>query len=110
MKIWLLPASKNWTVVAPATSASVKMTPKALVVAGVVVPGTKKFTSVILLLTAVNNRGSLKVWKSFGNPNRMGLPEAALELTRKPEPGVLNTAPRGDVELKKSPGKALGSE
>src|SRR5687767_93723 len=41
-------------------------------------------------------------------PNRAGVPLAALALTRKPEPGVLNTAPRGDVVLKKSAGNAFG--
>jgi hypothetical protein len=48
-------ASKNSMLVVLARSTSVKTAPKALTVAGVVVPGTKKKISTILLLTAVNS-------------------------------------------------------
>src|ERR687897_672142 len=53
----LLPASsKYWAVVEPAESTSVNTTPNALVVAGLSVPGRKKFTSVIVLPNAANRR------------------------------------------------------
>ena len=81
-----------------------------MVVAAVFVPGTKKFTSVMGLLTAVNSFCGLKAWKSFGKPNSGGVAPPAFALTRKPVPGVENTAPRGELVLKKSAGKALGSE
>ena len=110
LKIRLLLASKNSTVVRFATSTSTKITPKALVVPATVVPGRKKLTSVILLFTAVNSRWQLKVWKSFGKPNNGGVAPPALALTRKPEPGVLSTMPRGEVVLKKFAGNRLGSE
>ncbi len=74
------------------------------------VPGRKNVTSVMLLLTAVNNFCELKVWKSFGKPNSEGAAPPAFALTRKPVPGVLNTAPRGELMLKKSSGKGFGSE
>src|SRR5882757_3666954 len=87
-----------------------KISPKALVVAAVVVPGTKKLTSVVLLFTAVKSFCGLKVWKSFGNPNRGGVAGPALALTRKPVPGVLKTTPRGEFTLKKLAGSKFGSE
>ncbi|MGI9027114.1 MAG: hypothetical protein ACR2GP_16365 [Burkholderiaceae bacterium] len=68
--------------------------PNAVVVAAVVVPGTKKFTSVTLLLTAVNRRCGLNTWKSLGNPNRIGDTVPALALTRKPVPVAEDRAAR----------------
>src|SRR5437773_11280373 len=43
-------------------STSVKTAPKPLTVAGVLLPGTKKLTSRMLLPNAVNRRCGLKVW------------------------------------------------
>ena len=40
----------------------------------------------------------------------MGVLPPALALTRKPVPGVLKTAPRGEFTLKKLAGSAFGSE
>src|SRR5438046_2945593 len=64
----------------------------------------------MLLLTAVKSFCGLKVWKSFGKPNSGGTAPPALALTRKPVPGVENTAPRGELALKKLAGMLLGSE
>src|SRR5262245_11017535 len=88
---------------------SVKITPNALVVAGVVVPGTKKVTSVIALFTAVNTRCGLNAAKSFGKPNSGGVAPPAFALTRNPVPGVEYTSPRGELLLKKLVGKGFGS-
>ena len=63
----------------------------------------------MVLLTAVNSRWALKAWKSDGKPNTVGVMPPALALTRKPVPGVLNTAPRGELTLKKLAGMAFGS-
>src|SRR5262245_2748634 len=66
--------------------------------------------STILLFTAVKSRCGLNAAKSSGNPNNGGLVDCpALALTRNPVPGVLKTRPRGDVVLKKSAGRGLGS-
>jgi hypothetical protein len=62
----------------------------------------------MLLLTAVKSFCGLKVWKSLGKPNSVGV-APLFALTRKPVPGVLNTTPRGEVTLKKSAGHGLGS-
>src|SRR5215471_13427461 len=43
-------------------------------------------------------------------PNLTGMPDAAFALTWKPDPGVENTAPRGEFTLKKFGGKAFGEE
>jgi hypothetical protein len=48
-----------------ALSTSVKTAPKPDVKEAVVLPGTKKFTSVIVLPIAVNKRGSLNAWNVF---------------------------------------------
>src|SRR5207247_7432439 len=48
--------------VVPAKSTSVKTAPKPFVVAGVLLPGTKKLTSRMLLPNAVKRRCELKVW------------------------------------------------
>jgi len=53
---------------------------------GVVLPGTKKFTSSELLPSAVNSRGEEKVWNRLGYvaliwPNSIGVPLATLALT-----------------------------
>ena len=59
---WLaLPGSKNSMLVVLGVSTSVKIAPNPFVVAGAVVPGTKKLTSVTLLPSAVNSRGAEKV-------------------------------------------------
>jgi hypothetical protein len=42
-------------------------------------------------------------------PEERPVAPPALALTRKPVPGVLNTAPRGELALKKFPGRRLGS-
>ena len=109
VKIRLLAGSKKSILVRLATSTSTKIRPKAEVVAGVVVPGRKKDTSVTLLLTAVNSLWALNAWKSFAKPNRAGVASPALALTRKPVPGVLKTTPRGELELKKLADRGLGS-
>src|SRR5215217_1569926 len=42
-------------------------------------------------------------------PNRTGVPLAAVALTWKPVPGVLRTAPRGELLLKKLAGRLFGA-
>src|SRR3712207_3622506 len=54
---------KYWMEVAFGRSTSAKTEPKPLTVAGAVLPGTKKFTSTILLPIAVKSRCALNVWK-----------------------------------------------
>src|SRR5258706_15765201 len=83
--------------------------------AGVFVPGTKKFTSVIVLPSAVKSRGELNVVKRPGYvalmlPNSTAVPEAALALTCNAVPGVDKTTPRGELTLKKLAGKRFGAE
>jgi hypothetical protein len=58
--------SKYWIFVEPALSTSVKTEPKAFTVAGVVVPGIKNSTSVMLLPSAVKSRCGEKVWNVAG--------------------------------------------
>src|SRR5688572_20169082 len=110
-------ASKYWIDVAEATSTSVNTAPKPDVVAGVVEPGTKKLTSVMLLPRAVKSRCgenvvnveeyvALMLSNSIGVT--VGLDESAL--TWNPEPGVEKTTPRGEVTLKKSAGRLFGAE
>jgi hypothetical protein len=43
-------------------------------------------------------------------PNSTGVPLAAVALTCSPEPGVVKTAPRGELTLKKTPGKRFGAD
>src|SRR4051812_15398227 len=90
------------------------MTPNAFTVAAVVVPGTKKLTSVMLLPSAVNSRCVLNGAKSCGYVGSM-LPKSvgampALALTWNPVPGVENTTPRGLFTLKKLAGRLLGAD
>ena len=56
----VLVASNKEIEVAFARSTSVNTAPKPRDSAGVVLPGTKKFTSTTLLPSAVNSRGALK--------------------------------------------------
>ena len=93
-----------------AVSTSVKMAAKAEVVAGVLVPGRKKETSVMLLPMAVKMRWGLKAAKSLAKPKRVGVAAPAFALTRNPVPGVEKTAPRGELALKKLAGRRFGSE
>src|SRR5438552_19190405 len=98
----------------PARSTSVKMAPKADVNAGVVVPGRKKLTSVMVLPSAVNKRCGLKVAKvleyvALMLSNSIGA-TPAFALTSKPLPGVENTTPRGLFTLKKLAGNKLGAD
>ena len=91
--------------------------PKALTRAAVVDPGTKKFTSVIVLPSGVKSFWALNVVKIVGKlgsrlPNLTGVlvELTALALTSNPLPGVLKTTPRGEFTLKKVAGKLLGAE
>src|SRR5690242_12963894 len=109
--------SKNWMLVVLARSTSVKTTPKPLVNAITLLPGTKKLTATTLLPRAVNRRCGLKVVKMSGYvglmfPNSIGVDVGfdALALTWNPVPGVENTTPRGEFTLKKLAGKLLGAE
>ncbi|MFZ1556499.1 MAG: hypothetical protein WAT38_09975, partial [Nitrospira sp.] len=43
-------------------------------------------------------------------PKRTGVAEPEFALTLNADPGVSNTAPRAELELKKFPGRLLGSE
>src|SRR4051794_18232204 len=96
-------------------STSVKTAPNPVVRAGVVLPGTKKRTSTMLLPNPVNSRGALKVVNRLGyvaliSLNSGGAPTAGLPLTLKPAAGPLNTAPRGELTLKKLAGRLFGAE
>jgi len=69
-----------------ARSTSEKTAPNPEVKAGVVLPGTKKFISTILLPSAVKRRCALKVvnnpvYAALRLPNSIGVPEAAVALT-----------------------------
>src|SRR5206468_4406760 len=100
--------------VVQAKSTSVKTAPKPFVVAGVLLPGTKKLTSRMLLPNAVKRRCELKVWNieeyvGLMLSNSIGaIP--ALPLTWNPVPDVEKTTPRGELTLKKLAGKLLGAE
>src|SRR5206468_5127555 len=80
-------------------------------------PGTKKTVSTTLLSRAANNRCGLKVLKILGKsgwrlPKRTGVfvGLSLSALTWKPDPGVKNTAPRGELALKKFGGRLFGAE
>ena len=102
--------SKNSRLVVLALSTSVKTAPNPRVNAAPVVPGTKKFTSVTKLPTAVKSR-----WRAEGREQRRVARIEIVELDRrrtpafaahlKPVPGVEKTTPRGELTLKKSAGK-----
>src|SRR5262245_42169304 len=110
-------ASRNSIFVLLATLTSVKTAPNPLTVAPVGLPGTKKKVSTMLLSRAVNSRCGLKTLNSSGKagcrlPKRIGV-FVGLELsalTWNPLPGVKNTAPRGELALKKLAGRLFGAE
>src|SRR5215207_2989194 len=88
--------SKNSSLVEPARSTSVKTTPNAFVVAGVAVPDTKKWLSVMFEPTAANSRCGENDWTS-GLSKRTGVEVglSALALTKEAGPGVSYRRPRG---------------
>ena len=100
-----------------ARSTSVNTAPKPLTVAALFVPGSKKWTPILLVPSGVNSRSGLKVAKMCGYcplmfANRtgvlVGLSVSALTWN------LLfldaNTAPRGTVVLKKSRGNWFGAD
>src|SRR5581483_287725 len=109
-------ASKNSSRVLSARSTSVNTAPNPVVTAGVLVPGTKNSTSVTFPPTGVNSRCGEKaansvVYDGSMLPNRTGTPLARVELTWNPvTPTGWKTAPRGEVVLKKSPGRGFGAD
>src|SRR5207247_4775877 len=70
---------------------------------GVRDPATTKFPSILLLPIGANRRGALKTLNSPAYAAFTSL--KPLSLTRRPVPPVVNNTPRGDLALKKSPGK-----
>src|SRR5262249_14740139 len=111
------PASKYSIFVLVPLLTPVKTEPKPLTVAPVGLPGTKKSVSVTLLPRAVKSRCGLKVVKNTGKtglrfPKRIGVCVrlSLSALTWKPVPGVKNTAPRGELALKKLGGRLIGAE
>ena len=66
-------------------------------------PATTKLTSILLLPIGANRRGGLKTLNSPAYAAFTSL--KPLSLTRRPVPPVVNNTPRGDLALKKSPGK-----
>lgn len=97
----------------PRKFTSEKTTPRPVERAGwTVLAGLKNSTIVVLLPIGVNRRSGLKGSKKPGLPNCIGSPDASVELSWKPLPGVENSMPRATgskSRLKKSPGNALGS-
>src|SRR6266496_3517728 len=97
-----------------ARSTSVKTAPKPLTVAGVLLPGTNRLTSRMLLPNAVKRRCGLNVWNieeyvGLILSNSIGaIP--ALPLTWNPVPDVEKTTPRGELTLKKLAGRLFGAE
>src|SRR5881296_2452008 len=95
----------------------VKTEPNPPTVAPVRLPGTKKTVSVMLLSRAAKSRCGLKTLKILGKsgwrlPKRTGVfvGLSLSALTWKPDPGVKNTAPRGELALKKFGGRLFGAE
>jgi hypothetical protein len=81
------------------------------------VPGIKKSASVMLLSKAVKSLCGLNVLKMLGKlarifPNLTGVFVGLLllALTWNPVPRVKNTAPRGELLLKKFAGSRFGAE
>src|SRR6266568_2880278 len=96
-------ASKYSTRVAAALSTSEKTTPKPLTKPLVVVPASLKSTSTWFEPTAMNSFLGEKALNWSASP---ALTEAnAVLSTRRPVPGVENTAPRFEFTLKKVAGK-----
>src|SRR5262245_6715640 len=87
-------ASKNSNCVTFIRSTSVNTAPNPNTVAGVLVPGSKKNTSVTLLPSGANSRGMLNVSKLDGYCELMS-PNSGDDwpLISKPVPGVVKTAP-----------------
>src|SRR3989454_5022324 len=112
------PATSKYSIfVLPASLTPVKTEPNPPTAAPVALPGTKKIVSTMLLSRAVKSRSGLKVLKILGKtgwrlPKRtgvfVGLTLSAL--TWKPDPGVKNTAPLGELALKKLAGRLFGAE
>src|SRR3954466_15797314 len=105
--------SKNWIEVVLARSTSLKTAPNPRTSAGVVVPGTKKFTSTTFDPRPVKRRWGVNGANVFGYegsrlPNSTGA-TPAFALTWKPVPGVEKTAPRGLLTLKKLAGRLFGA-
>src|SRR5437867_9390495 len=112
------PATSKYSIfVLSASLTPVKTEPNPPTAAPVWLPGTKKTVSTMLLSSAANSRSGLKTVKILGKsgwrlPKRTGVfvGLTLLALTWKPDPGVKNTAPRGELALKKFAGRLFGAE
>src|SRR5438093_1323919 len=112
------PATSKYSIFVLSSSLTpVKTEPNPPTAAPVCLPGTKKTVSRMLLSRAAKRRSGLKVLKILGKsgwrlPKRTGVLVGLTlsALTWKPDPGVKNRAPRGELALKKFAGRLLGAE